>query len=287
MNSEKFTPSHTSETLESDVSAAFGNHAPKTPKNGASDRDPQNPSGTELALDRQSPVLEEAKLKMIAQGARNSAGRTERDYYRYVRSTAKKEGLPYGDLLAAVREKNKELRFGEVKDKVKFYHSTSLANLPRILESGELLSRDEREKRGEDVSKLQWSSSQSVQFTHDLFDRDGNLTKSGLGEGYGASGSEVTFVFGGALLDEPSFDATPYYPIAGEVNLSEKCLGVIAKDQAKADAVRDLLDRQHLDLPVYTAEEYDPQASPHDLEVRKARQRVMRNFSEAPESGKG
>ena len=106
-------------------------------------------------------AISREELSKIAQSSRNLAAGLESDYYRYVRSQARKHDMPYEDLLAAVRQENKDFRFGgDLRSKTKFYHSTSLESLGAILASGQLLSRSERAKQGEDLSNIPGSSSE-------------------------------------------------------------------------------------------------------------------------------
>lgn len=243
-------------------------------------------SQAEAFSNAETPLLGESRLNSIAQTARMKASATEDDYYRYIRGTAKREGLQYEDLLSAVRKKNKEQRFGDQKDNIKFYHSTSLKGLENILESGELLSRAEREKRGEDISDLSWSSSRDIQFSNDVFDKSGKMTLSGLGQGRGAIGSDISFVFGGDLIDELSFDASMRFPTAEKVDLAEKCLGIIVNEQSKVEEVRKMLKDKDINIPVYVMDEYDPTREPRELRIEKARQDVMKTVNKVTESDK-
>lgn len=218
-------------------------------------------------------------LNRVARGSINVARGAEADYYRYIRSQAKKEGIPADEMLAKVRAINKERRFGKNKDYIKFYHSTSIGGLSSILKSGQLLSRKEREARGEDVSKLPWSSSENIQFSCDDFDENGEMIRPGLGEGRGALGSEVSFVFGGDLMDEKSFESAPYYPTVEKVDISEKCLGIIVKNAENVEVVESMLKEKGIDIPVYTTDDYDVKTPAKGLRELKARQRVEHSMS--------
>ena len=217
-------------------------------------------------------AISREELSRIAQSSRNLAAGLESDYYRYVRSQARKHDMPYEDLLATVRQENKDFRFGgDLRSKTKFYHSTSMESLGAILASGQLLSRSERAKRGEDLSNIPGSSSEKVQFTHDSFNQEGELTESGFGSTVGAIGSEVSFVFGGDLIDEDSFDAAAYYPNVDKVDIAQKCLAIVVKKPEQLEQVKKMVEAQQINVPVYLASEYDPKSSPKDLDIRKKR----------------
>ncbi len=232
-----------------------------------------------FAPEQDEKLIDPQILNSVAQGSINVARGVEADYYRYIRSQAKKEGVPADEMLAEVRAINKERRFGKNKDNIKFYHSTSIDRLSSILESGQLLSRKEREARGEDVSKLPWSSSENIQFSCDDFDENGEMIRPGLDEGRGAFGSEVSFVFGGDLMDEKSFEPAPPYPTVEKVDISEKCLGIIVKNAENVKAVESMLKEKGIDIPVYTADEYDVKMPAKGLRELKARQQVEHSMS--------
>ena len=213
--------------------------------------------------------MNEQEVGLIAQRARELARNTEEEYYQYIDEQAAENGVDAGELLARVRAFNKEWRFGQNRNKIRFYHATSMEALTRILNDGELLSRKERAARGEDLSALPWSSSENLQFTHDSFGPRGELRESGLGMGSGAAGSDLSFVFGGDLMDEPSFDATTIYPSVERVNLAEKCLGIIVRDVDNVEKVIGLLKERNIELPVYSARKYDARVSTQKLQETK------------------
>ena len=215
--------------------------------------------------------LSEQEIGLIAQRARELARVAEGDYYRYIDQQAVIDGVRSSELSRAVRAFNKEWRFGKNKDKIRFYHATSMQALKEILRSGELLSRRVRAVRGEDLTSLPWSSSENLQFTYDSFGPRGELRESGLGVGSGAAGSDLSFVFGGDLMDEPSFDATTVYPSVEKVSLVGKCLGVLVRDEANVDKVEALLRDNNIDLPVYSARKYDVRTSAEELQEMKTR----------------
>lgn len=232
----------------------------------------ESQSETLLDVKEKQSLLGNVNLKRIVQGAQIAVAATENDYYQYLKRVARKEAIPYEELLSGVREAIKESRFGKNKDRVKFYHSTSMDNLSDILSSGgELLSRSKRREQGEDISGLPWSSSENIQFSCDSFDEKGELIQSGYGAGRGASGGEISFVFGKDLIDEETFDAASSYPTVEAVGLSEKCLGIIVKDSSKVETVRDLLKRYNMKIPVYAADSYDPKSTSRELWEEKTR----------------
>lgn len=232
-----------------------------------------------FAPEQPSSSLSSEELSRIARGARNVAMGLEEDYYRYIRRQAKKNSLPADDLLSEVRAFNKEAIFGKDRENFKFYHSTSLDSLSKILDTGELLSRPERAARGEDLSQLPASSSEYVQFTFDRLGEDGELVgKSGLSDSTGAVGSEISFVFGDELIDEDSFDAAQFYPTVNKVSLADKCLGIIVNNTANTEKVTAMLKAKGLEIPIYTADAFDPKTPAKDLRALKARQRVKRSL---------
>ena len=175
------------------------------------------------------------------------------------------------ELSRAVRAFNKEWRFGQNRDKIRFYHATSMNSLGAILKCGELLSRRVRSVRGEDLTALPWSSSENLQFTYDSFGPRGELRESGLGMGSGAAGSDLSFMFDGSLMDEPSFDATTIYPSVEKVNISERCLGILVRDDANIDKVMAMLNENGIDIPVYSSRKYDVRVgAQHQQETKKA-----------------
>ena len=110
-----------------------------------------------------------------------------------------------------------------------------------------------------------------MQFTHDSFNQEGELTESGFGSTVGAIGSEVSFVFGGDLIDEDSFDAAAYYPNVDKVDIAQKCLAIVVKKPEQLEQVKKMVEAQQINVPVYLASEYDPKSSPKDLDIRKKR----------------
>ena len=202
-------------------------------------------------------MISEQEIELVARTARELARSSEGDYYRYIDQQAVIDGMRSSELAKAVRAFNKEWRFGQNRDKIRFYHATSMKSLGAILKCGELLSRRERSVRGEDLTALPWSSSENLQFTYDSFGPRGELRESGLGMGSGAAGSDLSFMFDGSLMDEPSFDATTIYPSVEKVNIAERCLGILVRDDANIDKVMTMLKESNIVIPVYSSRKYD------------------------------
>ena len=228
--------------------------------------------------------ISEQEIELIARTARELARSSEGDYYRYVDQQAVIDGMRSSELAKAVRTFNKEWRFGQNRDKIRFYHATSMKSLGAILKCGELLSRRERSVRGEDLTALPWSSSENLQFTYDSFGPRGELRESGLGMGSGAAGSDLSFMFDGSLMDEPSFDATTIYPSVEKVNIADRCLGILVRDDVNIDRVTEMLKENNIDIPVYSSRKYDIRvATKQPLETEK---RLVVEQVAAPEQEK-
>ena len=206
--------------------------------------------------------------------------KSETDYYRYIKSAAVKNNIPYERLLGEVRKAFKERKFGSVIELVKHYHATGIDSFENIINDGYLLSRDERKKRGISTEHLHWSASNNVQFTHDIVFKDGTI-KSGYVKGVGASGVDVVFVFGKHIFDEESYDASHMYPTVEKLSIKEACVAIIVEKKELYSKVCYLLKEHNLDvISVFEAEEWDPTLSSEELEniKEKNKKSKMKDF---------
>lgn len=171
---------------------------------------------------------------------------------------AKRLGVDKEELLVEMRKIEKERKYGKQKDKMKFFHSTSFSSAKQIIQDRELLSAKEREKRGNTINNARPNSRyHGVQFTTDFYDSEGVLTSSGLGKGRGASGQNVTFVFGEDLYDDPLLDTFEQFPSIDYVSL-DKCLAIICDSEIDKKNIVEFLKIQCIiDILVFTKDEFD------------------------------
>lgn len=166
-----------------------------------------------------------------------------------------------------MRKKMKEQKYGKGRGMTKYYHSSSLETATKIIEDGALISAKEMEKQGQVLDNANANTRiHGVQFTNDNYTEDGNLTSTGYKQGRGAVGSDITFVFGDELYDDPLFDAFGMYPSIDYISL-DKCLAIICTDSNTKSIIKELLDKKGLKIQLYTTEEFD--INMHSSELKK------------------
>ncbi len=159
---------------------------------------------------------------------------------REFRSEAQRLGtLDAGDLWEAVLRQAKVDRFGEKNQERKFYYSTSLEDLNRILKSGELVRTD---KEGSALKS-------DLKFSYDQLEDE--EWKSGFAEERGAKAQDVTMVFDDGLLDEDTFVAIGKNPSASMVDWRKSCLGLITSEDDYTKVRRIINDCDKKEMPVY------------------------------------
>jgi len=189
--------------------------------------------------ERVAEKLGNVRLAEVVIGAINEAREHKGQYYDYLRTKADEYEVDYDDLLQLVRERVKA-GYDDKKDQIKFYYPLSRKDFVKAAEAGKLERSDDKRKRRGQASDLRFSQDTVV---------DGEVVLNGFGAERGAKSEEVTLVFGGDLIDEPSFDALlPDAVAVDEVDL-QKCLavvsegpkldGVLAKNNLLVLAVRD------------------------------------------------
>lgn len=194
---------------------------------------------------------------------------------------AKRLGVDKEELLVEMRKIEKERKYGKQKDKMKFFHLTSFSSAKQIIQDRELLSAKEREKRGNTINNARPNSRyHGVQFTTDFYDSEGVLTSSGLGKGRGASGQNVTFVFGEDLYDDPLLDTFEQYPSIDYVSL-DKCLAIICSDDNEKEFIIELLKIQGImNIIVYTQNEFDVTMTASELKNKSELNKIFNSKSD-------
>lgn len=213
-------------------------------------------------------IKNKEELNKIYQSLSNFS--TESQYYDYVKKLSVQNNIDYRYLLQKIRQMSIEKNYSGQKDLVKHFHATSFESFEEIIKTGELLSRSERKKRGISVENLLGSSSDNVQFSRDYFNDKGDLIKSGLGNGKGATGTEVVFVFGNQIYNEETFDATFHYPTVEKLNIKNACIAVIGANDDIVSKIRDLLKQYDCDeISVFSSNTWNNEISLSQLETTK------------------
>lgn len=194
---------------------------------------------------------------------------------------SKKLSVSKEELLCEIRKYEKDKKYGKQKDKMKFFHSTDFSSANKIIRDQELLSAKEREKRGEIISNARANTrAHGVQFTHDYYNSDGNLTSSGYKEGHGASGSDITFVFGEDLYNDPLLDTFEQYPSIDYVSL-DKCLAIICSDDNEKEFIVELLKIQGImNIIVFTQNEFDVTITASELKNKSELNKMFNSKSD-------
>lgn len=220
------------------------------------------------------------KLRTISQAACNLAQASEMRYYNYIKRVANEYNLSYEQLLLNIRQLSIDNNYRYSKENTKHYHATSLEGFETIINCGKLLSRKERKKLGISTDNLGFSSSENVQFSRDYFDSNGKLIKSGYASGRGATGTDITFVFGNGIFNEPSFDASFHYPTVESLDIKESCVAIIVKDEITLKKVSELLKRYELDeISIFLNKDWDINISLEKLEnMKKEKQKASINI---------
>lgn len=208
------------------------------------------------------------ELNKIYQSLSNFS--TESQYYDYINKLSVQNNIDYEYLLQKIRQMSIEKNYSGQKDLVKHFHATSFESFETIIKTGELLSRSERKKRGISVENLFGSSSDKVQFSRDYFSTNGDLIRSGLGDGKGATGTEVVFVFGNEIYNEETFDATFHYPTVEKLNIKNACIAVIGSNDDIVNKIRDVLKKYDCDeISVFSSKTWNNQITSFQLEIAK------------------
>lgn len=194
--------------------------------------------GRKTPMEQVAEKLGRAKVAEIIIGAIGAAREQEGNYYDYLQGQADDNEVPYEDLLQLVREQVKA-GYDERKEKIKFYYSLGQKEFAEAAKVGKLRRKDAG-KRGAD------HRASDLKFSQDFMD-EGEVTWTGFEGERGAQSDEVTLVFGGDLIDEPSFDALMLSAVGvDEVDLQEKCLAVVSDKRG----LEKVLARNSLAIPV-------------------------------------
>jgi phosphoribosyl-ATP pyrophosphohydrolase len=188
------------------------------------------------------------KKRQLYQVLQNAKMMSELQFYSYAGHYAKQYNMPKDDFLKEMREYAKEQLI--CPDKMRHYHRTSLEKFESIMNTGKLMCRKELAKQGIDTSKLLGSSSNYVQFTHDYFNKDGELVRPGYlrEEGVGAAGNDVVFVFGQKLFEEPGYDCFGLYPTVETASIKDCCIAILARDEKVLEKVQETLKEHKIDF---------------------------------------
>ena len=186
-----------------------------------------------------------------------------------IEAMANKKGVDKDELLIELRKYEKNKKYGKQKDKMKFFHSTSLSSAKQIIQDRELLSTREREKRGDTINNVRPNSRHhGVQFTTDFYNDEGKLTSSGYSRGGGASGQDITFVFGEDLYYDPLLDTFEQYPSIDYVSL-DKCLAIICNNENDKKSIVDFFEIQGImNIIVFIKDEFDINITSRDLKKK-------------------
>lgn len=213
------------------------------------------------------PSQEETQ-KMIA-SYRNASIRGELFANAYISSQAKKLGTDKETLRTYIREQGKsQIRHPE---KVLHYHRTSIESASKILESGYLLSRENIKTNGGDISHLNGSSSQNVQFSVDRYDAEGKLQSAGfdLKDNLGAASTDIVFVMSPELLKEDSYDCFGMYPTVEKANISRCCATILAKNLEVLSQLREVMTKANIQIPSILQQEFDRESILQSLSPEK------------------
>lgn len=160
------------------------------------------------------------------------------------------------DVMAQVAEE----RYGEDKDNIKFYYSTSFENLQKMLQGDKLVSQDANGNPFNSEIKL------SADY------KENGKWKSGFASERDAQSDEITLVFDGNLLKDGGFIPLGDNPLLSSVDLKKTCLGLVWPDRRLDGKVQKFLRQNELDLPCYHAENGDDKWSERAYSAELLRQ---------------
>ena len=172
-----------------------------------------------------------------------------------ISQVSKEKKVSKDDILKNLKELAKENIY--FPEKVTHYHRTSFENFKSILKMGKLLSRSNLKKLNPDIKIPNWSASDNVMMTRDIYNKDGQLREAGISaHKVGASGGGVTLVFGEKIMSLDNYDAIGTYPTVSDASLAENCEAVLVESENNVSVIKDLLNSNNISIPVYIESEW-------------------------------
>lgn len=208
------------------------------------------PTHYDIVIERATQALGPAQFEGLVNDLKQSAHEDAPDVtMEKFRTQAGSLMMDAGELWEAILVKTKQERFGDKKLRqgVKFYYSMPFDEFKQVLQTQKLERTDGQAN----------ALASNLKLTADRL-RDGKW-ESGFDAAQDCKPADVTFVFGGEIVDQDDFIALGEQPTINSVSLKDKCLGVVFADTNGhlEDAIQALTDSELYMLPAFLAETKD------------------------------
>jgi len=185
-----------------------------------------------------------------------------------------KTGIGSGELLAIARRYRTESILAAEQGVLTHYHQTPLDSFETIASHHALMSHDRQRELG--IARVNHGSRpDAVQFTRDEYGADGRLRKSGLVDSstLGIAGG-LTLAFAESIMEEEGYDPIGGYPSISHAPL-DGLEAVIVDSEDDISAVRDILQRNQINVPVLTQPMWRSQHYPQARSARGAQMMII------------